>query len=115
MITGLNEESILDTYVQAQMLMCLKVAQLRETGEGETIGIWPDFGRFYGERVGRFFDRAYADREYARGVVRAFDEDPDTFFRQLNGRLAFIQTVFWRGSPYFYESIDSWEPNQTHA
>ena len=114
-ITGLTRESTLSAYVQTQMLMCLKVAQLRETSDGEMVSIWPDFARFYGDRVTPLLDRAYADRAYASGLLRAFNEDSDTFFKRLNNRLAFIQSVFWQGSPYFYESLRSWEPKETHA
>ena len=102
-VTGIAGDSVLDAYVQAQMLMSLKVAQLRD--QGEDASIWPDFGRFYAERVVRLIDRAYADREYAKGLLRTFKEDSDTFFSRLNHRLALIHSVFWAGSPYFYESI----------
>lgn len=114
-VTKLNGDSALDTYVQTQLMMCLKVAQLRESSESEMVSIWPDFGRFYSERVIRLLDRVYADQEFSRGLLRAFDEDADTFFTHLNDRLALIQSVFWQGSPYFYESLRSWEPKQAHA
>jgi|SRR5579863_6744350 len=112
-VTHLASDKLLDSYVQTQMMMCLKVAQLRESGE--VVSIWPDFGRFYGERVTRLLDRAYADREYACGLLRAFNEDADTFFVRLNDRLKLVQSVFWSGSEYFYESVRSWEPRETHA
>lgn len=112
-VTGLGGDRIVDAYVQTQMLMCLKVAQLHE--HDESLSIWPDFGRYYGDRITRLLDRAYMDHEYARGLLRAFDEDSPTFFSRLNDRLKLIQSVFWRGSPYFYESLGSWEPRETHA
>ncbi len=111
--TGLRGDGILDIYVQTQMLMSLKVAQLRE--KGDMVGIWPDFGRFYAERVVPLLDRAYGDPEYARGLLRPFGEDPQTFFARINDRLKVIQSVFWGGSQFFYESIRSWEPRETHA
>jgi hypothetical protein len=112
-VTRLSGDKLLDSYVQTQMMMSLKVAQLRESGE--VVSIWPDFGRFYSERVTRLLDRSYEDREYARGLLRAFNEEPDTFFIRLNDRLRLIQSVFWSGSQYFYESLRSWEPRETHA
>ena len=112
-VTALAGDRALETYLQAQMLMCLKVAQLREADKAEMVSIWPDFGRFYGERVARLFDRAYADRQYAQGLLKAFNEEPDTFFRKLNNRLGLIRSVFWRGAPYFYEWLTSWEPRET--
>jgi hypothetical protein len=111
--TGLTGERMLDVYVQTQMLMCLKVAQLRE--KGEVVSIWPDFGRFYAERVTRLLDRLYQDPDYAKGVLRGFHEDAETFFLRLNDRLNLIHSVFWSGSPYFYESVGSWEPREAHA
>lgn len=112
-VTGLKGDQALDRYIQTQLLMCLRVVQLRE--KGVMVGIWPDFGRFYAERITRFLDRMYHDREYAHGVLRAFGEDAPTFFSRLNDRLRVIQSVFWGGSQYLYESVDSWEPRETHA
>lgn len=112
-VTGLKGERLLDAYVQTQMLMSLKVAQLYQNEEN--VSIWPDFGRFYGDRITRLLDRMYAESEYARGILRAFGEDPKTFFERLNERLALIHSTFWGGSLYFYESLGSWEPRETHA
>jgi hypothetical protein len=112
-VTGLAGERAMDAYVQAQMLMCLKVAQLNESGESARI--WPDFGRFYGNRVIRLLDRTYEDNEFAQGLLRAFGEDKETFFAHLNERLSFIHSEFWQGAPFFYESLSSWEPRGTHA
>src|SRR5437588_11671103 len=53
-VTGLAGDQLVDVYIQTQMLMCLKVAQLH--AKGEDVSIWPDFGRFYGERVTRLLD-----------------------------------------------------------
>ncbi|HEV2960776.1 MAG TPA: hypothetical protein VG649_03055 [Candidatus Angelobacter sp.] len=111
--TSLAGDRIVDAYVQTQMLMSLKAAQLHE--KGESVSIWPDFGRFYGERITRLLDRAYENREYAQGLLRGFDEDPQTFFSHLNDRLSLIHSVFWGGSQYFYESLGSWEPREAHA
>lgn len=112
-VSGSKGDQALDSYIQTQLLMCLKVAQLRENGE--SVGIWPDFGRFYAERITRLLDHMYHDREYGEGVLRAFGEDSHTFFSRLNDRLRVIQSVFWGGSRYLYESVDSWEPRETHA
>jgi hypothetical protein len=111
--TSLRGDSIIDAYIQAQMLMSLKAAQLHENGE--TVRIWPDFGRFYGDRVIRLLDRTYGDPEFGLGLLRAFGEDRQTFFSHLNQRLELIHSVFFRGSPYLYESLGSWEPRETHA
>lgn len=107
-VTGLHGEEALKAYLQAQMLMSLKAAQLNLQGEG--VNIWPDFGRFYAERVTPLLDRAYADRTFAAGLCRAFNEDPNTFFQHLNERLHFIASALFRGSPYLYASISEWEP-----
>jgi len=112
-ITQLTGDSITDAYIQTQMLMCLKVAQLYE--KGESVRIWPDFGRFFGHRVVRLFDRLYGDPEFGSGLLRAFGEDKQTFFSHLNVRLKFIYTTFFKGGQYSYESLDSWEPRETHA
>jgi hypothetical protein len=111
--TSLRGDRITDAYIQAQMLMSLKAAQLNENGE--TVRIWPDFGRFYGDRIIRLLDRTYGDPEFGLGLLRAFGEDRQTFFSQLNKRLEFVRSNFFRGSPYIYESLNSWEPRETHA
>jgi hypothetical protein len=111
--TQLSGESLLDAYTQAQMLMTLRVMQLRE--KGESARIWADFGRFYGERVIRLIDRAYADPEFGEGLLRAFGEDRNTFFSQLNNRLNVIQSDFSKTAQFLYESLSSWEPRETHV
>jgi hypothetical protein len=112
-VTQLSGDSLLDAYIQAQMLMSLRVVQLIE--KGHSARIWADFGRFYGTRVIRLIDRAYANPEFGEGMLRAFGEDRKTFFSQLNTRLNFIQSEFFKGGQFFYESLDSWEPRETHA
>jgi len=112
-ITQLTGDNLLDAYTQAQMLMSLRVAQLAEGGEFPRI--WADFGRFYGERVTRLIDRAYADPEFCAGLLRPFAEDRNTFFSRLNGRLSFIQSELFRGAPFLYESLSSWEPREARA
>jgi hypothetical protein len=112
-VTQLSGEKLLDVYMQAQMLMTLRVIQLREKGESPRI--WADFGRFYGERVIRLIDRAYAEPDFGTGLLRAFGEDKKTFFSQLNDRLHVIQSEFSQAPQFLYTSLSSWEPRETHA
>jgi hypothetical protein len=109
--TRLTGDELLDVYLQVQLLMSLRTVQLAEKGEGG--GIWPDFGRYYAERVLRLLDRAYADREYAQGMLRSFQEDPDTFFSKLNERLELILSRFWKGERFAYQSVSRWSPQGT--
>lgn len=106
--TGISEENLLDIYLQAQMLMCLKAAQLIE--KGENVHVWADFGRFYQIRVIKLIDRIYADEDYAKGVLKGFDESSHTFIEKLNERLEMIHSNFWGSSNYFWESVSVWEP-----
>jgi hypothetical protein len=106
--TWLSGDEAVDKYVQTQLLMSLRVAQLAQ--KGEDASIWPDFGRYYSHRVVSLFDHAYADPSYAEGLVRGFGESPEDFFKNLNSRLQFIQSNYWGQAPYFYESIVAWEP-----
>ena len=109
-VTQLSGEKLLDVYTQAQMLMTLRVTQLGE--KGESTRIWADLGRFYGERVIRLIDRAYADPEFGGGLLRAFGEDKNTFFSQLNNRLNVIQSDFNKAPQFLYTSLSSWEPGE---
>ena len=108
-VLGVRGEALIDLYIQAQMLQCLRAAQ--ETEAGNEIRIWADFGRFYGERVVRLLDRVHHDSEYAEGFWTVFAEDPVTWKRKLNERLRFIRKSFFRGSSYFWDSIErDYEP-----
>jgi hypothetical protein len=106
--TGLAGEDLLNTYVQAQMLMCFKAAQLCE--RGEDVRIWPDFSRFNGGRIAVLFDRVHEDPGFAVGLCKSLDESPQDFLTNINPRLAFISSHFWTPGRYFFESLTSWEP-----
>lgn len=106
-VTRLDEESLLDAYAQMDLLMSLRAVQLEQRGEGGPR--WPDFGRFYGERVTPLFDRIHYDAEYAEGVLRAFGESRDEFFANLNARLSYIRRGF-EGNRYMYASVKEWHP-----
>jgi hypothetical protein len=106
--TGLAEGDLLDTYLQAQILMCLKAAQLCE--QGEDVQVWADFGRFYGGRVAALFERVREDPEFAVGLCKSFGESPQVFLTNVNPRLAFIRSHFWTPGRFFFESLTSWEP-----
>ena len=104
----MTEEEALDTYLQVQMLMTLRAVQCREKNEG--FHIWPDYGRFRGDRVQTLLDHAYHDKEFGTGVAGAFGETWKQFFDKLNDRLAIPPKHFWSGSPYWWESLGNWEP-----
>lgn len=107
-VTTLRGDELLDSYVQTQMLMCLRGAQLLEHGESPRM--WPDFGRFYGHRAIGLLDRMHGEPDYAAGVCKSFGESAEEFLGRLNGRLELIQSSFWGGSSYSWDSISSWEP-----
>lgn len=107
-VLTISGERLLDTYLQAQMLMCLRVAQ--EAEKGDNISIWPDYGRFYGQRISQFLERAHSVPSMGAGLAHAFNETPDVFFKQLPTRLRFVSANFWSGSPYPWESLLTWHP-----
>jgi len=107
--TGLRGELLLDEYLRTNFLMCLKGAQLIQ--QGQHVGMWADFGRFYAQRVVRLLDRAHADRPYGEGMSRSLGESPKEFFSELQARLKIIYRNFWgEGGNYLWESLTSWEP-----
>lgn len=112
-VTQVSGDSLLDAYTQAQMVISLRAVQLIEKGESPRV--WADFGRFYSQRVVRLIDRAYTDPAFGAGLLRAFGEDRNTFFSHLNDRLGFIQSEFFKGAPFMYESLSSWEPREARV
>jgi len=104
---GLADDSLLNAYLQVQLLMSLRGAQALQ--KGEDIPLWPDFGRFHGYRVEPILDRIYHNDEYAAHLLRSFGETKEEFFSQLNDRLGRLSKRI-QGDRYFWDSIDSWEP-----
>jgi len=106
-IFGVDEDEILNIYNQIQMIMCLRCAQEQDVGDGR--GMWPDFGRFYGERIVSLLDKAHHNQNFAEGLCKAFNETPDEWFNKFNERLIIVRSWF-KGSSYFWDSITSYEP-----
>lgn len=108
---GIDKDDMFDTYLQAQMIMCLKNAKQKELSENaqNMFPMFPDFGRFHAYRVLKLIDRAYNERDFAVDLCKLFNETPEQWFDKLNDRLATIQQWF-QGAPYFWNSIDSYEP-----
>jgi hypothetical protein len=104
----LSADELMNKYLQAQLLMCLRVAQ--ENEKGKTYSIWPDYGRFYGFRVKTLFDRAYGNKTFGAGLAHAFHESREEFLEKLSPRLTFIRRNFWGGSNYVWDSLTSWSP-----
>lgn len=106
----LRGDELYDKYFQVQMLMCIKSAKSCQDSQSR-IQIWADYGRFYSFRAQRLFERMSADRQFANGVCSAFDEDRESFFKNLNDRLQFIKRHFWNDGEYLWESITEYEPS----
>ena len=106
-VTGLSGERLLDIYVQTQMLMCLRGAQLCIQGKG--VRMFADFGRFYESRARPLIDKMHADPEYANGICQSFGEDASDFFASIKERLELIRRAFWGEGPFHWVSFGSWE------
>lgn len=104
----LRGDELYDKYFQVQMLMCIKSAKSCQESQSRH-QIWADYGRFFSFRAQRLFERMSADRHYANGVCSAFDEDQESFFKNLNERLRFIKRHFWNDGEYLWESITEYE------
>ncbi len=105
-IYGMNNEEIFNKYVQAQMIMSIKGSQLNQKGEG--VSFFSDFGRFYEIRVIPLLDRAYSNKAYGNGIAKAFDEDIDEWFKNLDERLQIAKQNL--GGTFIWDSITSYEP-----
>lgn len=108
-LLGLEQEEMLNAYLQTQMVMCLRAAQ--EIERGNDVRVWADFGRFYEHRVTPLLERVKADNEYAEGLLQAFEESRNDWFSKLNTRLELIRSRFWGGG-FFWESVSSYPLDQ---
>jgi hypothetical protein len=108
-VTELDSEGTIDAYLQVQMLMCLRAAQLCERGDG--IEMWADFARYDGARVTPVLRRACIDEVFATGLVRSFAEDLQTFLKKLPERLDYIQQHFSQDNAYSFSPLPSWMNN----
>ena len=107
-IFGIDADSLLTVYVQAQMMHCLRAAQ--EFEQGNERAIWPDFGRFNDYRVLQLLDRIWNDPNFADNFCRVFNEPPEDWKNNLNGRLALIHENWFISSNYIWGSVRSYEP-----
>lgn len=102
-ILGIDDDEVMNVYLQAQMLLSLRAAQ--EAEKGEDHGIWPDFGRFNESRVVPLLDRMYNDSDFASGLSSAFGEAPDVWREKVNQRLQYIRSRYWRNANFWWDSI----------
>jgi serine/threonine protein kinase len=110
---GVSEKDATDLYVQCQMLMCLRGAQMIQTGED--ISMFADFARFYGSRVENVLHQVLGDDAFAAGLASVFKESPEDFLRNLNERWSIIKEHMWKGTGYIWESVREWEiPEDSH-
>jgi serine/threonine protein kinase len=108
-VFGLDEEKLTNRYLQTQMLMCIRGAQLLE--QGEDIAMYADFGRFYSSRVEELLEEMRGDSELADGLSAAFGETPSQFLDRLTDRLKIIRSEMWQGN-YIWRSIKEWHPEE---
>jgi serine/threonine protein kinase len=109
---ALDEEKLISRYIQTQMLMCIRGAQLLE--QGEDIAIYADFGRFYSSRAEELFEEMKSDPELAEGLPVAFGEPASQFLDRLAKRWKLIRSEMWGGSNlnYVWQSIKEWPPEE---
>ena len=108
-----TQDRLTNRYVQTQMLMCLRAAQLIEQGQGSRV--FADFGRFYSWRVEELLHEMEGDVDLANGVAAAFEETPSEFLERLNGRLKIVRSQMWSGAEYIWESLEEWRPHGPSA
>lgn len=103
----INDDEFLNLACQFNMLFCIKAVSEKETGKKEP-WTYPNFGRFYGNRVSKFIERVKNREDYKKFLEEAMEEKIDVFGNKFNGR---IQVLASRGlgSGYWWESIGNWE------
>lgn len=107
-VLGVTADELLSTYVQTQMIHCLRAVQEHEGGADGSI--WADFGRFHAYRVLPLLDRVHNDKTFASGLASVFEEKSEVWRQKLNGRLEHIRENHFRGAPYFWDSVREYEP-----
>lgn len=103
----LSDDEFLNLACQFNMLFCVKAVGEKEAGKGEPWA-YPNFGRFYGNRVSKFIERVKNREGYKKFLEEIMEEKIDVFGNKFNGR---IQALSSRGlgSGYWWESIGNWE------
>lgn len=109
-VFGLDEEKLINRYIQTQMLMCIRGAQLLQ--QGEDIAMFADFGRFYSWRVEELLEQMRSDPEFAEGLSAVFGETAPQFLERLTDRLRLIHSEMWRSGNYVWHSIKEWPPEE---
>lgn len=104
---ALNDDDFLNFACQFNMLFCIKAVGEQESGKGEPWA-YPNFGRFYGNRVSKFIERIKNREDYKKFIEETMGEKINVFGNKFHSR---IQTLASRGlgSGYWWESIENWE------
>ncbi|MDO8558365.1 MAG: RelA/SpoT domain-containing protein [bacterium] len=104
---AVDTDEFLSLACQFNMLFCLK-AVAEEEAEGKKPWAYPNFGRFYANRISKFIERIKNREDFKKFIEEAMDEKLEVFADKFNGR---IGTLAERGlgSGYFWESIKKWE------
>jgi hypothetical protein len=106
-VTGLADDDLLNTYLQVQFLMTMRAVQLCEAGQGADV--WPDYGRFHGERLNRLLYRIEKDEGYAAKIAGLFGESVPEFRERLPRRMSVPPREWWSGARFFWDSHASWD------
>ena len=102
-VAPLSAQDSNDLYVQTQFLMTIKAVQ-RHDSDGDA-GIWPDFGRFYAQRLTELLYRIDLEPAFSSGVLRPFSESSVEWLEKLDARLRFVRANCWGGSPFHWFSL----------
>jgi ppGpp synthetase/RelA/SpoT-type nucleotidyltranferase len=97
-----THEEFLDLACEFNLIFCMKSAMDEE--EGHRTWGYPNFGRFYPNRVMKLLQRIRNREEYQQFVAKVMSEDATAFLAKFNGRIAILQARSL-GSGYVWQSI----------
>ncbi len=107
-ILDLNQDEFLELACQFNMLFCIRAKQIEEIQGSEGIWVYPNFGRFYAERVAPLVARFLQNPQYSRFSEIVFDESISVFNQKTDQRIKKLVERGLGGGGFFWDSITGW-------
>lgn len=102
---NIDDEKFLAFACQFNMLFCLFSFTIKDN---DRPWAYPNFGRFYEERVSALIISIKNKIEYKEFIKKLMNETMEDFARSFNSRIAILREMI-NSSNYFWDSITTWQ------